>query len=156
MTTRTVDLTVNGERRRAEAPLGATLLDLLRDHLGLTGAKEGCGEGDCGACSVLVDGLAVNSCLLLAQEAAGRTVLTVEGLAARDGRLARLQAAMIEAGGIQCGFCTPGVLMAATALLAASPAPTEAEVRRAVAGNLCRCTGYQAIVTAVLAAAREA
>jgi carbon-monoxide dehydrogenase small subunit len=152
----TIELSVNGETRRAEAPLGATLLEVLRDYLDLTGAKEGCGEGDCGACSVLLDGRPVNSCLVLAVEAAGRTVTTVEGLAGRDGRLSTLQRAMIEAGGIQCGFCTPGILVAAAALLASTPRPTEAEVRRAIAGNLCRCTGYQAIVAAVLAASQEA
>lgn len=156
MTTRSIDLTVNGEARRAEVALGATLLEVLRDHLDLTGAKEGCGEGDCGACSVLLDGKAVNSCLVLALEASGRSVTTVEGLAGRDGRLSALQRRMIEAGGIQCGFCTPGILVAAAALLAATPRPTEAEVRRAIAGNLCRCTGYQAIVAAILAAAEEA
>lgn len=156
MTTRSIDLTVNGEARRVEVALGATLLEVLRDHLDLTGAKEGCGEGDCGACSVLLDGKAVNSCLVLALEASGRSVTTVEGLAGRDGRLSALQRRMIEAGGIQCGFCTPGILVAAAALLAATPRPTEAEVRRAIAGNLCRCTGYQAIVAAILAAAEEA
>ncbi len=156
MTTQAITFTVNGEVRRAEAPLGVTLLDLLRGHLGLTGAKEGCGEGDCGACSVLLDGRPVNSCLVLGVEAAGRVVSTVEGLAARDGRLSALQRRMIEAGGIQCGFCTPGILVAAAALLASTPHPTEAQVRRAIAGNLCRCTGYQAIVAAVLAASQEA
>ena len=131
-----------------------TLLDVLRDHLGMIGTKEGCGTGDCGACTVLVDGEPVCSCLTLAVEVEGQNVATIEGLAL-DGKLHPLQTAFIAHGGLQCGFCTPGVLMAATALLARNPRPTEAEIREALAGNLCRCTGYDKIVKAVLAAAEE-
>jgi len=131
-----------------------TLLDVLRDHLGMIGTKEGCGTGDCGACTVLVDGEPVCSCLTLAVEVEGQNVATIEGLAL-DGKLHPLQTAFIAYGGLQCGFCTPGVLMAATALLARNPRPTEAEIREALAGNLCRCTGYDKIVKAVLAAAEE-
>ena len=131
-----------------------TLLELLRDNLALTGTKEGCGTGDCGACTVLVDGQPVCSCLLLAVEAEGQEVTTLEGLAV-DGQLHPLQAAFITKGGLQCGFCTPGMLLAAAALLARRPQPSEAEIREALAGNLCRCTGYDKIIQAVQTAAEE-
>jgi len=130
-----------------------TLLQVLRDTLDLTGAKEGCGTGDCGACTVLINGVPINSCLMLAVEAEGQEVTTVEGLA--DGELHPVQKAFIAQGGVQCGFCTPGMLMSSTALLARDPQPTEGEIREALSGNLCRCTGYDKIVRAVQAAAEE-
>jgi carbon-monoxide dehydrogenase small subunit len=146
--------TVNGEAHDLVVPAHATLLGVLRDELGLTGTKEGCNEGECGACTVLMDGNAVDSCLVMALAAAGSEVRTVEGLAAADGTLSALQRAFVEAGGVQCGFCTPGFLMTLTALLEENPDPTEDEVRLAVAGNICRCTGYTQIVEAVRSAAR--
>ncbi len=149
---RLIRLRVNGEPVETAVPANRTLLELLRDDLGLTGAKEGCGEGDCGACTVLLDGLPVSSCLVLALQAEGREVLTVEGLA-QDGQLDLLQQAFVEEGGVQCGFCTPGMLLAAKSLLDAKPNPSEAEIRAAISGNLCRCTGYQKIVESVRRAA---
>ncbi|MEE9202645.1 MAG: (2Fe-2S)-binding protein [Dehalococcoidia bacterium] len=145
-----VTLTVNGENCQALAEPRHTLLELLRDGLGLTGTKEGCGDGNCGACTVLLDGRPVNSCLVLALEAQGREVVTVEGLA-RNGALHPLQQALIDHGAIQCGFCTPGLVMAAYALLRDNPHPAEPEVRMAIAGNLCRCTGYDKVVRAIMA-----
>jgi aerobic-type carbon monoxide dehydrogenase small subunit (CoxS/CutS family) len=133
---------------------GRSLLDAIRDDLGLTGTKEGCDDSECGACMVLLDGRPVNSCSFLALQAAGRRVTTVEGLAA-DGRPSALQRAFLEAGGVQCGFCTPGMLISATALLAEDPTPTDDAIRAGIAGNLCRCTGYQKIVAGISAAARE-
>ena len=144
---------VNGRERSAVVEPSATLLSLLRDELKLTGTKEGCGTGGCGACTVLVDGQPVNSCLAFAVDADHREVTTVEGLA-RETALHPLQAAFIECGALQCGFCTPGMLMSAAALLAANANPTEDDARDAIAGNLCRCTGYTPIVAAILAAAR--
>ena len=131
-----------------------TLLEVLRDTLGLTGTKEGCGTGDCGACTVLVNGDPVCSCLMLAVEAEGQEITTVEGLAT-NGELHPIQQAFIDYGGLQCGFCTPGILMSSVALLARNPQPTEPEIREALSGNLCRCTGYDKIVRAVQAAAKE-
>ncbi|MBE7552832.1 MAG: (2Fe-2S)-binding protein [Anaerolineales bacterium] len=131
-----------------------TLLEVLRDKLGLTGTKEGCGTGDCGACTVLVDGRPVCACLLLAAEAEGSEVTTVESLASNE-KLHPLQEAFIAAGGLQCGFCTPGMLMSAVAFLTQNPEPGETDIRQALAGNLCRCTGYDKIVRAVQVAARE-
>ncbi|MBI4881149.1 MAG: (2Fe-2S)-binding protein [Planctomycetes bacterium] len=151
---RLIRLRVNGEPVETAVPPNRTLLEMLRDDLGLTGAKEGCGEGDCGACTVLLDGLPVSSCLVLALQAEGREVVTVEGLA-REGQLDPLQQAFVEEGGVQCGFCTPGMLLAATSLLAANPDPSEQEIREAIAGNLCRCTGYQKIVESIRRAARR-
>jgi carbon-monoxide dehydrogenase small subunit len=153
----TVTFTVNGRARRVRVPPMKRLLDVLREDCGLTGAKEGCGEGECGACSVLIDGRAVNSCLVPAVQAHGARIRTVEGLA-RGARLDRLQEAFVTLGGTQCGICTPGILLAAHELLARTRGrvPREAEVREALAGNLCRCTGYQKIVDAVRAAARPA
>jgi len=147
-------LTVNGRAHELDVPAQATLLDVLRDELGLTGTKQGCNEGECGACTVLVDGKAVDSCVLMALAAAGSEIVTVEGLAAPDGTLSPLQRAFVEAGGVQCGFCTPGFLMTLTAALRETPAPSEDEIRAAIAGNICRCTGYTQIVEAVQAAAR--
>ena len=140
---------LNGAPARVEAPADITLLKLLRDVLDLTGTKEGCGIGECGACSVLVDGRLVNSCLMLAPQVAGREVITIEGIHDPDGGPNDLQRAFIDAGAVQCGFCIPGMILAGEALLAANPAPTRAEIRAAIAGNLCRCTGYQQIVDAV-------
>jgi aerobic-type carbon monoxide dehydrogenase small subunit (CoxS/CutS family) len=140
---------VNGESVRVEVPPFATLLDVLRGDLELTGTKYGCGEGECGACSVLLDGNLVNACLVVALECEGSEVTTIEGLAAQ-GKLHPIQQAFVDHGAIQCGFCTPGMIMAAYALLADDSSPTEDEVRRALEGNLCRCTGYRKIVDAVL------
>jgi carbon-monoxide dehydrogenase small subunit len=133
---------------------GVTLLDALRDELGLTGAKEGCGSGDCGACSVIVDGRLVCACLMLAPEAEGRRIETIEGMA-HGGDLHPLQQKFLEHAALQCGFCTPGLLVAAKALLAENPDPTETEVRYWLAGNLCRCTGYDKVVRAVIDAAAD-
>lgn len=150
-----IAVTVNGRRRTLEVAVHHTLLDVLRDQLGLTGTKECCVVGECGACTVLVDGSAVNSCLVLAVEADGAEVTTVEGLAT-DGRLSPLQNAFLEKGAAQCGFCIPGQLMAAQALLAQNPHPTLTDVHEGLAGNLCRCAGYQQITEAVMAAAEAA
>jgi carbon-monoxide dehydrogenase small subunit len=145
-------LNVNGKARRVSAPADAFLLEVLRDRLALTGAKNGCGMGECGACTVLLDGAAVCSCLTLAIEAQGHEIVTIEGLAT-PGELDPVQEAFAETGGVQCGFCTPGMVLASRALLDENPNPTEAEVRLALSGNLCRCTGYSKIVEAVLQAA---
>ena len=134
---------------------GRTLLRLLREDLGRTGTKEGCDDSECGACMVLIDGRPVNSCSYLALQAAGRRITTVEGLAGPGGELHPLQRAFLEGGGIQCGFCTPGMLVSAAALLAGDPDPSEEAIQDALAGNLCRCTGYQPIIRAVQAAAAE-
>lgn len=149
-----VELKVNGQSHFLEVPPHHTLLQVLRDRLGLTGSKECCGEGECGACTVLLNGRAINSCLMLAVEADGCEVITVEGLAGEDG-LDPLQEAFIEEGAVQCGYCTPGMLMSAKYLLMRNPHPTVAEVREALAGNLCRCTGYARIVEAVVSASRK-
>lgn len=148
-----VTLNVNGQRYDLEIPPHRLLLDVLRNDLGLTGTKESCREGECGSCTVLVDGKAVNSCLYLAAAAQGKEIVTIEGLA-KDGVLDPVQQAFVETGGTQCGFCTPGFILTAKALLRENPSPTEAEVRAYLAGNLCRCTGYNHIVDAVLVAAR--
>jgi aerobic-type carbon monoxide dehydrogenase small subunit (CoxS/CutS family) len=145
-------LTVNGEAVRLAVAPGATLLEVLREELELTGTKYGCGEGECGACAVLLDGRIVNSCLVLALECAGCEVLTIEGLAA-NGILHPIQQAFVAHGAIQCGYCTPGMIMTAYGLLRENPAPTADDVKRALEGNLCRCTGYQKIIDAVLSLA---
>ena len=147
-------LTVNGTVWEISARPTARLIDVLRDQMGLTGTKEGCGEGECGACTVIVDGKAVNSCVMLAVQALGKDVLTVEGLAA-SGELDTLQQKFVEQGAVQCGFCTPGMLMSAKALLMANPLPSDQDIRTALAGNLCRCTGYKTIVAAVRAASGQ-
>jgi len=147
-------LTINGERHDVLAEPHRTLLDVLRADLGLTGTKENCLEAECGVCTVLLEGRAVNACILLAAQCQGRDVLTIEGLG-RDGRLHPLQQAFIDHGAVQCGYCIPAMILSAKAYLDEHPAPTEAEVREALAGNLCRCTGYQKIADAVLAAASE-
>jgi aerobic-type carbon monoxide dehydrogenase small subunit (CoxS/CutS family) len=141
-------LTLNGTAYPVSLDPHMSLLRAVREELGLTGSKEGCDDSECGACMMLLDGKPVNSCSYLALQADGRQVTTVEGLAAGEG-LAPLQRAFLEAGGVQCGFCTPGMLISATALLRANPNPTDEEVRTALAGNLCRCTGYDGIVRAV-------
>ncbi|MEI6451390.1 MAG: (2Fe-2S)-binding protein [Actinomycetes bacterium] len=146
-----LSLNVNGMEHELDVRPTARLIDVLRLQLGLTGVKEGCSEGECGACTVIVDDKAVNSCLVLAAQARGKKVLTVEGLAGDDG-LDLLQRMFIEHGAVQCGYCTPGMLMSAKALLMADPHPTEEAIRLALAGNLCRCTGYTTIVAAVRAA----
>jgi carbon-monoxide dehydrogenase small subunit len=149
-----VTATVNGDRVEFLCETGQTLLDALRDELQLTGTKEGCGTGDCGACSVIVDGRLVCACLMLAVEAEGKAIQTIEGMAEGE-KLHPLQKKFIEHAALQCGICTPGILIAARALLERNPNPTESEVRYWLAGNLCRCTGYQKIVEAVLDAGRE-
>lgn len=149
-----VTTTVNGDSVEFLCETGQTLLDVLRDELRLTGTKEGCGTGDCGACSVIVDGRLLCSCLMLAVEAEGKDIQTIEGMAAGEA-LHPLQRKFIEHAALQCGICTPGILIAARALLDHNPDPSESEVRYWLAGNLCRCTGYHKIVDAVLDAARE-
>ncbi len=148
-------MTVNGAPAHVRCPPMARLLDVLREDLRLTGTKEGCGEGECGACSVLIDGQLVNSCLVPAAQVQGAAITTVEGLA-QGGRLHALQEAFLQHGGAQCGICTPGMLLAALALLRRKPHPDEADIREALAGNLCRCTGYLKIFGAVLAACQGA
>ena len=158
-----VALNINGETRRADVPESASLLDVLREDLGLTGTKEGCGEGECGACSVLVNGDVVDSCLVPICQVVGADVRTVEGLgpkrtagaAPTPADLDTLQAAFLETGGAQCGICTPGMLMAGHAFLASGAPPTEDAIREAIAGNLCRCTGYVKIVEAIALAAER-
>ncbi len=148
-TTLPIQLTVNGTRRRIAVAPHHTLLEVLREDLRLTGSKECCLVGECGACTVLVDGWSVDACLVLAVEADGADVLTVEGLASPDGRLAPIQAAFLDQGGVQCGFCIPGQLMSAHALLAEHPHPTRAEIEEGMAGNLCRCACYEQIFAAI-------
>jgi aerobic carbon-monoxide dehydrogenase small subunit len=154
VTTIRIDLTVNGRPRSTDVAAHHTLLESLRDDLGLTGTKECCLVGECGACTVLVDGLSVDSCLMLAVEADGASVTTVEGLAVGD-QLDPLQRAFLATGAAQCGFCIPGQLVSARALLAVTPQPSKAEVEEGLAGNLCRCAGYEQIIEAVLMAADE-
>ena len=149
-----ITLTVNGTRESVSVPAGMTLLEFLREKLYLTGPKEGCGAGECGACTVLLDGRPVTSCLVLAMEADGKDVCTVEG-EVTDGQLSALQQAFIDAGAIQCGFCTPGMVMSARALLERNPHPSDDEIKEAIAGNLCRCTGYESIIAAVRLAAER-
>jgi aerobic carbon-monoxide dehydrogenase small subunit len=147
-----IELTVNGEKRETEVWPGESLLYALRERLGLPGSKNACEQGECGSCSVLLDGSLVCACLVLAAQADGRDVVTVEGLGA-DGRLHRVQEAFVEAGAVQCGFCTPGLVVATADLLAHNPDPSEYEIREALSGNLCRCTGYAKIFDAVRLAA---
>lgn len=150
---RLISLTVNGEEHQVVVEPRTTLLEVLRDALGLTGAKEGCSLGNCGACTVLLHGKPVLSCLLLAVEAQGKEIVTIEGLA-EGGRLHPIQEAFVEHGAVQCGFCIPGMILSAKALLDENPDPTEEEVKEAISGNLCRCTGYSSAVKAILAAAK--
>ena len=145
---KTLDFILNGEACHTEIPEDATLLKVLRDILHLTGTKEASGEGDCGACTVLVDGRSVNSCLFPAVQAEGCQVMTIEGVEAHP-ELARIQKAFVDYGAVQCGFCSPGMIMSTVALLQKNPKPTEEEIRRGLSGNICRCTGYQAMVDAI-------
>ena len=151
---REITLNVNGIAYTVTAAAHRTLVSVLRGELGLTGTKEGCDDCECGACMVLIDDRPVNSCSYLAAQAEGREVMTIEGLAA-EGVMHPLQRNILEEGGVQCGFCTPGMLISATALLAANPEPTDDEIRIGLSGNLCRCTGYQKIVQAVRRTAEE-
>ena len=148
-----VELTINGEARTVDMPPMMRLLDALRGPLGLTGTKEGCGEGECGTCTVLLDGEPVNACLVAIGQCGGRAIVTVEGIGDEE-HLAPIQQCMSDHGGAQCGICTPGMIISAEALLVRNPAPTPQDVRMAIAGNLCRCTGYERIVQSVLEAAK--
>lgn len=148
-----IEFTLNRTRVSVDAPADSSLLTVLRDYLALTGTKEGCGIGECGACSVLLDGRLVNSCLVLAAQAGGRQVITIEGIRGAGGGPNDLQQAFIDYGAVQCGYCIPGMVLAGEALLTANPKPTRTEIREAIAGNLCRCTGYQQIVDAIQATA---
>ena len=148
-----VNITVNGKDYNLEVKPSATLLELIREDLQLTGAKEGCGVGECGACTILMDGKAVNACLVLAAEANGKNTTTIEGLA-QDEKLHPLQQAFVELGGLQCGFCTPGMILSAKALLDVNNNPTDLEIRKGLEGNFCRCTGYTKIIDSVRMAAK--
>jgi carbon-monoxide dehydrogenase small subunit len=150
-----LDITVNGVTYQMAVEPRKTLLEFLREDLNLTGAKEGCGLGECGTCTVLLDGKPIKSCITLALQADGREVTTIEGMENPDGTLHPIQQAFIDHGAIQCGFCTPGMALSAKALLDENRAPTEFEVRQAIAGNLCRCTGYQKIVEAILSVSKQ-
>jgi len=154
MSKQTIHIKINGQPQEVAVEPHWTLLETVREQLALTGSKEGCGTGDCGACSMIVDGKLITSCLMLAPEADGSEVLTIEGLA-RNGELHPVQQSFIEAGGVQCGYCTPGMIMATKALLDHNSRPTLEDVRLGLAGNLCRCTGYAKIYEAVLAAAER-
>ena len=149
-----IQITVNGLAYRKEVEPRRTLLELIREDLELTGTKEGCGLGECGTCTVLLDGRPIKSCITLAVQANGREVTTIEGVEGADGTLHPLQQAFIDHGAIQCGFCTPGMVISAKALLDQNPKPTVTEVRKAISGNLCRCTGYQHIVDSIMAASQ--
>lgn len=151
---RLITLTVNGVQHEVAIEPRQSLLQVLREELHLTGTKEGCSEGECGACTVVLDGQTVDSCLIFGLEAHGREVVTIEGLAQAD-QLHPVQKAFAEYGAVQCGFCTPGMILSAKALLESNPHPTEAEIRQSISGNLCRCTGYVKIVEAIQAAARH-
>jgi carbon-monoxide dehydrogenase small subunit len=150
----TITVTVNGALERIDVPANMTVLQMLRDKLALTGTKNGCEAGECGACTVLVDGEPTNSCMMLAVEADGREVMTVEGMAP-EGQLSPIQQAFVDHNAVQCGFCTPGMLVSAYGLLRRNPNPTEEEIKQALVGNLCRCTGYVRIIQAVQAAATQ-
>ncbi|MFW6114802.1 MAG: (2Fe-2S)-binding protein [Thermodesulfobacteriota bacterium] len=152
---KTIRFTLNGCEVSAEVESNKMLLDLLRDYFQLTGAKDGCGKGECGACTVLVDGLSILSCLYPAFEVEGKSVTTIEGLVGEGNELHPIQKAFVEHGGIQCGFCTPGMIMSAKALLDENPDPTDQEIKRGISGNLCRCTGYVQIITSIKEAAKE-
>ena len=149
-----IDFTVNGERVQIEVPANARLVDVLRETLGLTGTKEGCGVGECGACTVIVNGKAVCSCITLAAGLGGADVITIEGVS-KNGELDEIQQAILDHHALQCGFCTPGIVMSAKALLDANPNPTTQQIQEAIAGNLCRCTGYQQVIDAIADAAER-
>jgi len=148
-----ISFELNGYATEAEIEPHLTLLDMLRDVLGETGTKEGCREGECGACTVIIDGKAVNACLFPGPEADGTKIVTIEGLTTRGGELSAIQEAFVDLGGTQCGFCTPGMVMSTVALLSEKPSPSDSEIRHALTGNLCRCTGYVQIVDSVQSAA---
>jgi carbon-monoxide dehydrogenase small subunit len=152
---RRICITLNGNETEVEIQDHWTLLYLLREQLGLLGTKEGCGSGECGACTVIMEGACINACLYLAAEVDGKNILTIEGLAAPDGTLHPLQQAFVEKGGIQCGYCSPGMILAAKALLDENPHPSEEEIKDAIAGNICRCTGYVQIIDAIRSASGE-
>ena len=154
MKTVTITTTVNGERFTRSVPVNMTLVEFIRDELHLNGTKEGCDEGECGACTILFDGHPFNSCLVLAAEADGHEITTIEGMA-HDGRLHPIQAAFLEVGAVQCGYCTPGMILSAKAVLDEFPDPTEAQIRTGIEGNICRCTGYNRIVSAIQLAAKK-
>ncbi len=149
-----IELTINKKNYKLNIPASWRLLDVLREELGLTGSKEGCGKGECGACTVIMDGRAVNSCLILAGQADGSEITTIEGISL-NGKPDPVQKKFVEYGAVQCGFCTPGIIMSVHALLRENPDPTEEEIKRAIAGNLCRCTGYVKIIQAIKEAAQE-
>ena len=149
-----ITLTVNDLTETVDIPQNMTLLQMLRQKLSLTGTKNGCSAGECGACTVLMNGEPVNSCMVLAAECEGANIVTVEGLA-KNGKLTKIQEAIMNSGGVQCGFCTPGMMISATALLNRNPNPTDAEIREAIVGNLCRCTGYFRIVDGIKEAAKK-
>ncbi len=154
MAKHTITLIINGQSEELLVPSNMTLLHVLRDQLALTGTKNGCEAGECGACTVLVDGEPINSCLVLAVELDGREITTIEGLSS-NGKLTPLQQAFADLNAVQCGYCTPGMLMAATALLRRNPKPTQEDIQKAMVGNLCRCTGYQRIIDAIMEASRQ-
>jgi carbon-monoxide dehydrogenase small subunit len=149
-----IEMIVNGNRHKVEVHPWETLLEILREKLQLTGTKEGCGLGECGACTVIMEGVAVNSCLIPAMEAEGKGILTIEGLAA-NGKLHPIQQAFVAHGGMQCGFCTPGMILSSKTLLDQNPDPSEEEIKEGIAGNFCRCTGYTKIIESIKAAAEE-
>jgi carbon-monoxide dehydrogenase small subunit len=151
----TLSFVLNGEPVEVDIEPHLTLLEVLRDTLGLTGTKEGCGAGECGACTVLLDGKTVNACIFPAMEVEAKNVLTIEGIADAQGNLHPIQKAFVEYGAVQCGFCTPGMVLSAKALLDENPKPTEEEIRHGIAGNLCRCTGYLQIIQAIKAASGQ-
>ena len=151
---KSIKLNVNGQDYGFSVPPHRTLLEVIREELGLTGTKEGCSVGECGACTVIMDGKTVNSCLVLAAEADGKSITTIEGLANGD-KLHPIQQAFIDHGGFQCGFCTPGMIMSAKALLDTNPHPTDEEIRKGISGNFCRCTGYTKIIESIKAAAKD-
>lgn len=151
---RQIDVTVNGKQETIEVQPWETLLEMIRERLHLTGSKEGCGMGECGACTVIMDGVTVNSCLILAVEADGKSIVTVEGVGSKE-KLHPVQEAFVEHGGMQCGFCTPGMIVSGTYLLKKNPRPTEEQIREGIAGNFCRCTGYTKIIESIDAAAKK-
>lgn len=153
MSKHVLNVTVNGEEHEIEIPARRLLCDLLRDDLNMTGTKRGCETAICGACTVVMDGQPVKSCLMLAIQARGRSIATIEGMQGEDGKLHPIQQAFLEHGGLQCGYCTPGFIMSTSMLLARNPKPTADEVRKSLSGNLCRCTGYMSIVESIMAAA---
>ena len=150
-----ISFVCNGERVKLDVPADMRVLDVLRDVMGLTGTKEGCGRGECGACTIIVDGKTVNSCLIYVPKLNGKEVVTIEGVHGKNGGLSPIQSAFLDKGAVQCGFCTPGMIMSTKALLDANPSPEEGEIEEALSGNICRCTGYNKIVDAVKTASKE-